>query len=437
MNRLWFAMIACIALTLGCGLAGRAASSTTPEETIVQTAGPNVTDAPTSEPTPVPPLGTLRLETEQVLHGPAEAALVPLLESAPFFVKDLIQVIDGGEAVLDFGDSLELRLFNDTELEMVSAEAAAEVPLGVELFLYFGGFTGELVAEGGEVVIRTPGGAEITVLGTAYFVVYDPDTGTTIVGNFGGTVTVTGAGEEQNLGSGTYVVVPDEGAPGPVLPLIVTREAFEESSRAGGSPVQAAARANTWSLEIRHSFVHDYADHWDWVEGDPTFLREWTGQFSIEGERLVGSGTGRIKDVNLKCNNFSDPFNIKEVEFFIEGSFGFDIGGVVSFDENGAPRFEIEISPYDLEMSDLTSIYEIDGNCDFLSEFFLDNNRSIVEDLPIVDTGPLMIAASPGTEAVYPLDPTRYAKYVVGEDPWTYKDIYFLYPIEVFVDTRP
>jgi hypothetical protein len=85
----------------------------------------------------------------------------------------------------------------------------------------------------------------------------------------------------------------------------------------------------------------------------------------------------------------------------------------------------------------LSEIAAVDGNCDFFAEFFLDNNRSIVEDLPLMDAEAIIVEAVPGAQAVYQLDPEPYDKYRVGEDLYTYKDIYFIYPIEVSVHHDP
>jgi hypothetical protein len=174
------------------------------EETpIVATAIPEPTIAPTPTEVPPDPLGSLSPARNIVEHGADEDALTRILETAPFFEQDLIRVTEGGEALLDFGDQMLMRLFNDTELQVVSAEIVEDVPLGVQIFLFLGGFTGQLTEEGGRAVYETPGGVEITVLGTDYFVVYDPETELTTAGNFDGTVEVTSAGSSLSLEDGT------------------------------------------------------------------------------------------------------------------------------------------------------------------------------------------------------------------------------------------
>jgi hypothetical protein len=403
------------------------------ESPIVTTAIPEPAVATTPTEMAPDPLGSLSPERNIVEHGPDEDALTHILETAPFFEQDVIRVTEGGEALLDFGDQILMRLFNDTELQMVSAEIAEEVPLGVQVFLFVGGFTGQLTEEGSRAVYETPGGVEITVLGTDFFVVYDAETELTTVGNFGGTVEVASAGSEVSLEDGSQVTVPAGSPPGPPMPLPLSLEAFEDQAREAESPIQAASQTREWSLEIRHEFTHEYGNNWDWVEGLPTFLRLWTGQFTLEGDQIVGSGTGLIDDVNLKCINFSDPADIKRIEFSIEGSFDFDIDGQLVTGEDGRPAFMFEITASNLMTNSLSWVYDVGGNCDFLSEFFLDNNRTILEDLPLLDAEAIIVEAAQGAQTVFQLDPTPYDKYKPGEDPWTYKDIYFKYPIEVSV----
>lgn len=355
--------------------------------------------------TPENPLGTLTLEQNQVFHGQAESALLPLLESAFFFEQDIIQVIEGGEAILDFGDQIRLRLFNDTELQTVSAEVAEDAPLAVQIFLFTGGFTGQLTEQGGRAVFRTPGNVEINVLGTEYFITYDPQTEETTVGNFGGTVEVTSAGSQLSLDDAFYVVVPAGSPPGPQSPLPLSREEFETYARRASSPVQAASRAKVWSLEIRHEFSLD-------VEGSTsTHLRLWSGHFTLEGDTLAGSGTGVIENVNITCPN------IDRTKFDITGSFDFDIRGQLITGEDGRPAFILEIAAKNLEMNTI-------GSCDGFSEAVQDLNRDIVEDLPLRDVEAINVQASDGTQATFALDGAPYD---------SEESIYFRYPIEVTV----
>jgi hypothetical protein len=371
-----------------------------------------VTLAPTPEPTPtaVPanPLGILSLEENRVLHGHDENVLVPLLESASFYEHDIVQVIEGGEAVLDFGDLMQLRLFNDTSLEMVSAEIAEGVPLGVQVFLFVGGFTGQLTEEGGRAVFLTPGGVEITVLGTEYFIVYNPQTETTTVGNFSGNVEVASAGSQLSLEDRSFVIVPAGIPPGPVLPLPMSRAEFEIQAREASSPVQAADEANEWSLEIRHEFTLD-------VEGSiSTHLRLWTGQFTLEGDTIVGSGVGVIDNVNITCPN------IDRNKFDIEGSFSFSINGQLVTGEDSHPAFMFEIVPDNLEMTKSLDL----ASCNGFIDAVVGLNRTIVEDLPLLGEDAIVVRAAEGAMAIFELDGAPYNNE---------NSIYFRTPIEVTV----
>jgi hypothetical protein len=53
----------------------------------------------------------------------------------------------------------------------------------VRLYLELGGMTGRLTSPGGSFQVRTPGGAQVLVLGTRFFVIFDPATRITWVGN--------------------------------------------------------------------------------------------------------------------------------------------------------------------------------------------------------------------------------------------------------------
>jgi len=407
-----------ILLVAGFFILGACASPTEVKQTAAPETSEKVsevtveTPAPTTVPTPSSPpetpLGILSLEENEVLHGQDENALVPLLESASFFEKDLIQVIGGGEAVLDFGDQMRLRLFNDTELEMVAAEIGEDVPLGVQIFLFVGGFTGQLTQEGGRAIFRTPGDVEITVLGTEYFMVYDPPTKETTAGNFSGTVEVASAGSQISLEDGTYVIVPDGGPPGPPLPLPMSREEFENQARETDSPIHAASQAKVWTVEIRHEFNVE-------VEGSTsTHLRLWTGQFVLDADILEGSGTGVIDNVNVTCPN------AEQTKFDIQGSFDFDISGQLVTGEDDRPAFRLEITANNVEMNKSVDSAPCNG---FLAAV-QDLNRDIVEDLPLLEADAIVVGAAKGAGGIFELDGVPYNNE---------NSIYFQSPIEVTI----
>jgi hypothetical protein len=314
--------------------------------------------------------------------------------------------------VLDFGDQMRLRLFNDSELQMVAAQIADDVPLGVQVFLFVGGFTGQLTREGGRAVFRTPGNVEITVLGTEYFVVYDPHTMETTVGNFGGSVQVSSAGSQVSLEDGSYLVVPADSPPGTPLPLTLSREEFENRAREADSPLQAANQVKSWSLEIRHEFSLD-------VEGSiSTHLRLWTGEFRVNDNGLEGSGKGIIDNVNVTCPN------AERTKFDIKGSFDFDIGGQLVSGEGGRPSFRLEITARNIKMSNSLDL----ASCNSFMAAVQDLNRAIIEDLPLLDADAIVVQASQGSSVSYNLDGVPYNNE---------KSIYFRTPLEVIINQGP
>lgn len=190
--------------------------------------------------TPEASFGIVARESDVVEHGDHIDALRQLFGSVLIHAGDVLRVRQGGEALMDFGDHMRLRLFNDTQAG-IQSQSAAGVPLDVRMYLEEGGFTGQLMEHGARAVFETPGGATITVLGTEFFVVYDPGTGLTTVGNFQGTVEVAGGGRRISLASGHYVEVPAGEPPGEPVVLSDTRFEFEQRTRDLQSPIAAAA----------------------------------------------------------------------------------------------------------------------------------------------------------------------------------------------------
>jgi hypothetical protein len=193
------------------------------------------TAAPTSSPVSI---GMLVRDLDVVEHGPSADEMVPVEDSVSLNPGDSLRVTKGGEGVLDFGGFLQLRVFNDTQLNEIVIESAANTPPIARLLLERGGFTGELVKEGSKAIFQTPGGAEITVLGTTFFIVYDPKDGTTTLGNFEGSLGVISNGKLASLNAGHFLKVPAGEPPGPEQPLLIDREAFDTAARELKSPIE-------------------------------------------------------------------------------------------------------------------------------------------------------------------------------------------------------
>lgn len=206
---------------------------------------PAATEVPyhpdTEEPSGDEQIGTIRLERDMVEHGLLGGALEQLIGTDPLFDGDSLRLFEGGESVLDFGDSIQLRLFNDTELQEIHRTSAEGTPLGVQIYLALGGFTGRVMEEGSQATIRTPGGTRITVYGTDFYVIYNPAEGMTSVGNFEGSLEVESQNLTLSVPEGYFRNIPDGEEPRGEQPLPVNIFEFEERAREYLSPVEAAA----------------------------------------------------------------------------------------------------------------------------------------------------------------------------------------------------
>lgn len=287
-------------------------------------------------------LGRVRRELDVVEHGPGSGTLQQLTGSADLLAGDRLRVRGGGECLLDFGDMMQLRLFNDSALGVVSAESTEDVPLEVALYLEEGGFTGELTAEGGQAVFETPGGATITVLGTEFFLVYDPSRAMTVAGSFSGTVAVEGAGFTLNVAEGQYTEVPSGGSPGPPLPIPLSRQEFERRTR-GSQSATATAEAMT-------SQVWELLLEWEGTEGQLVETVQWQGRFQVDSFGGVsGEGEGFGTTEGRTCN--------------IDYTFGFEILGLYASGDGGG-QFELEVTEFGFQLDPRECEAELSENVD-------------------------------------------------------------------------
>ena len=185
------------------------------------------------------PIGTVTRELDVVEHGGRDGEPEMLQGTNDLFAGDVLRVRDGGEGLLDFGNDMRLRLFNDTQLREIELLSAPDTPLDVQMFLEEGGFTGKLTAVGGRAVFKTPGGAEITVLGTEFCAVHDPASGMTVVCNFNGTVELAWEGGRAGLPAGHYTRIQSGQPPVSAIPLPVSISEFDKLARELRSPVIA------------------------------------------------------------------------------------------------------------------------------------------------------------------------------------------------------
>lgn len=182
-------------------------------------------------------IGSITRVTDNVLQNQIK---IEDNQSKPLQQRDSVGLIDGGECVLDFRGDLVLRLFNDTQVEDIQSEVDSGSSMLARMRLEYGGFTGSLTAVGKSVPFETPNGAIITVYGTDFFLVYDPASSTTTVGNFQGSLEVQiGSGPPQPVPGQTMRQVLPGGEISPELPLIFSRGDFEQTARQTGSSVAA------------------------------------------------------------------------------------------------------------------------------------------------------------------------------------------------------
>jgi hypothetical protein len=336
-KRVWLVVL-CLAWGLAC------LSSATP---VIKKTNPAPTKTAPAQTTPVGnPLGDLIPEKKSVEHGPDENSLAQVSENAPFFTGDAIRVTQGGEALLDFQNQLRLRLFNDTQSQVVSADVdTAGTPVDVLVFLAEGGFTGELTRTGGKAVFQTPGGAEITVLGTAFWIVYDPIQRQTSCGNFHGSMRVSGAGIDQPLPEGYAITIPDGQAPGQPRLMSQTQPEFENQARIHNSPIVAASSSDQWSYEMTHRFLYS-GDM-----GEETDQITWNSQFVVEGESIIGTGTGKVEGsficplpgkLDAQGNQYTD-----HATYQLTGTFSFELSGSYVKNRQGGSMYPI-LKGYDI-----------------------------------------------------------------------------------------
>jgi len=158
---------------------------------------PTSTPAPsTPGPTPLPlgrSVGIISAQ-EKLVESGAGDNLAQVINTADFFDSDTVRVTNGGIAKLDLytgqiDNQISILIFNDTAIGNVNVDPAETTDPIVTLLLVFGGLTGEVPKNGGvPVQFTTPNGVNIFILGTQFLIVYDPETSTTYIGNFDGTI---------------------------------------------------------------------------------------------------------------------------------------------------------------------------------------------------------------------------------------------------------
>ncbi len=178
-------------------------------------------------------IGTIQKESSDVIQN-----AVMVETKNPLNQEDTLRVQNGGVGLLEFGDYLRLRLFNDSmvgEIEGTRIGSDPTIPLIAKMTLFAGGFSGQLFKSGSKATFTTPGGAQIFVMGTDFFVVYNQETGVTTVGNFSGIMGVIARDVSVTMASGHYLEVQPNKPPGEQKEIPWTPAEFEAQARAGQS----------------------------------------------------------------------------------------------------------------------------------------------------------------------------------------------------------
>ena len=141
-------------------------------------------------------IGTISAEETLVESGLGEH-LIQVTQSGDFFNNSTVRVTNGGVAKLDFFvDKISIRVFDDTAVGSVRADPEGTPDRAVRMKLVFGGLSGEVTKHGIPVQFEISNGVKIYILGTQFLVLYDPETSTTYIGNFDGTVGYTIPGQQ-------------------------------------------------------------------------------------------------------------------------------------------------------------------------------------------------------------------------------------------------
>lgn len=215
--RSWIVVFLCIFLLLGCA----------PQQAVVVTPTLNAGV-----------IGTISRVNDNVELGQSAGKMIPVTANYPMNAGDFLQVSKGGEGLLDFGNYLQLRVFNDTKLHAITLQHAENIPLYARIQLETGGFTGTLQKKEGKAVFETPSGATITILGTQFWVIYNPVDKVVGVGNFGGSISVTAQNTTRLVTSNHYLIVKAGQPPAPEKLMHIDRAGLENMIRQQGSPLK-------------------------------------------------------------------------------------------------------------------------------------------------------------------------------------------------------
>lgn len=152
---------------------------------VIPPTGPTATEVPTAA---VQPIGSIKHLQGGVEAGP-EAALEPVNPSRDMYDDDAARVFNNGKAQLDYGYGLTLTLYNDTTTTGTRATASQQVIAK----LAQGGLLG-YNPPGKRTEVQIADIGTVVILGTHYFIAYDPASQTAAAFNFDGSMSYSIAG---------------------------------------------------------------------------------------------------------------------------------------------------------------------------------------------------------------------------------------------------
>jgi hypothetical protein len=242
---------------------------------------------------PDQPVGTVSREKDTVRAGPS-GSLSTVSGSRDLYDNDGVMVTGGGRARLDFGSNIVIYLFNETGISGVSGEVDPGVPHKVAWKLERGGVSGHMVDPGGSTTIDVSTGVRVMVYGTQFFVLVEPGTGYTVVGNFDGTVEWAFGDQTHPLGPGRFVDVDPQGgsreyelpfSPDMLLEASdrsgsdlagglenLRREFKLERNRQDGEPPRPSVVVRYLVVRDGDNYIPDLAQAWDVFENG----NQWT-----------------------------------------------------------------------------------------------------------------------------------------------------------------
>jgi LysM repeat protein len=184
-------------------------------------------------------IGTVSTVQTRVQAGPLDnLSNVPI--SQVLYSHDAVHVTEGGIALLNFLDQVALKLFNDTTVGGVNAEILETTNRRLHMKLERGGLSGQVVkgSNSGGVDFEIANGVHIYIVGTSFYITYDPATDIVSVGNFDGIVGYHVAGQSpQMLPAGSLVDI----LPGGIIQLFnmpFDIKSFDMAAQTSNSPIQ-------------------------------------------------------------------------------------------------------------------------------------------------------------------------------------------------------